>query len=140
VHRHSAGIRILSPTHVVRGKRWAVIDEGRAPPYPAPAPSNPIRLSRACCWFALCYLPPGLVSVWSLPSFGLPGAAGPSVRTVALRQITLLPFGAHFMKSCFSSLETYFLEVRGVCRAGWPWTWPSFVVMFFSLVLRATRV
>lgn len=26
-------------------------------------------------------------------------------------QITLLPFGAHFVKSCFSSLETYFLEV-----------------------------
>eukprot|EP00903_Cladosiphon_okamuranus_P016917 g15595.t1 len=24
--------------------------------------------------------------------------------------ITLLPFGAHFVKSCFSSLETYFLE------------------------------
>lgn len=26
-------------------------------------------------------------------------------------QITLLPFGAHFVKSCFSSLETYFLQV-----------------------------
>ena len=28
-------------------------------------------------------------------------------------QITLLPFGAHFSKSCFSSLETFFLQVRG---------------------------
>lgn len=28
-----------------------------------------------------------------------------------LLQVTLLPFGAHFVLSCFSSLETYFLEV-----------------------------
>ncbi|CAN0398551.1 unnamed protein product [Pylaiella littoralis] len=32
------------------------------------------------------------------------------IRFGVLLLITLLPFGAHFVKSCFSSLETYFLE------------------------------
>ncbi|CAN0398522.1 unnamed protein product [Pylaiella littoralis] len=33
-----------------------------------------------------------------------------SVRLGVLLLVTLLPFGAHFVLSCFSSLETYFLE------------------------------
>jgi hypothetical protein len=42
------------------------------------------------------------------------GASARSVRFGVLLMVSLLPFGSHFVKNCFSSLQVYFLADRAL--------------------------